>query len=571
LQPSSAALSQLTRLAAWRPSLSSREDGGTTPRQRLWVLLALVAFAAAVAATLLAPGGFLSTQSTSDLWLFLDGGHRVAGGQVPNRDFPSPIGPLVYLFLGISYAWTGSLGEMMPVTAVMFVGMLTPLLLYALLSRLPPLCAVLFGLFIILLAAAPAVIGDVAPKPGFAMFYNRWGWTTLSVMFLFLLPRRPGFGTTLLDALVLAAAWLMLFYVKMTYALVGGAFIASLLAFPHARRTALYAAGSCAAVLLGVELFWHGTAAYLGDIASAIHATGAVRGGAAGLVGLTLNNLQAEYLFAVILLLAWLRGAKLGYLLACAVFGAAGLMLARNNSQGPGIPTFVVLGIVAVLAPATDSPQRRDLDAGLRIAAGLIALALALPIAVGALSSLAYSSLKAPALRVHALDGTPFRGLSASEPPGALRSDVSDEQAMLQAECGTVDPARLLIDSHPKDVSVGQAGSVAVALDGVRLIQSDKRLSGKILAFDTVNPFNALLNRPAPLGSPSFIDADISISGDVHPSPGQMFSDVGVVMVPRKPLKSGTFELLASLYGEPLRRSFKLAARSPCWDAYLRR
>jgi hypothetical protein len=243
------------------------------------------------------------------------------------------------------------------------------------------------------------------------MFYNRFGCALLGALLLFVLPLKPGFGSAWADTMVMAATWILLFYSKITYAVVGGAFMLGLLWFPHARRVALGALATSLAGVLVVELFWSGTVGYLNDSTEATSA----------------------------------------------------------------------------------------------------------------------------------------------------------------ANCGPINQDVPLLDGSAAEVALRQAQSLEVIRDGAGLIQSRSRLSGKIFALDTVNPFNALAGRPAPVGADSFLDADITISEAVHREPNLLFQDVSVIMVPKYPLKHNTFELLQRIYGPYIRNNFKLEARSECRDAHRRR
>jgi hypothetical protein len=106
------------------------------------------------------------------------------------------------------------------------------------------------------------------------------------------------------------------------------------------------------------------------------------------------------YLFASILLLAYLSRARLDYLLMSLFMGAAGLVLANQNYQGPGILTFIPAALVAILAPRSD---REAAGEGFNLANILLAGALMVPPAVAGLGNLA------------------FHFFAASTPPGANR------------------------------------------------------------------------------------------------------------------------------------------------------
>src|SRR5207237_10470170 len=69
--------------------------------------IALIAVLAAI--LLAAPGQTVSARYLNDLMVFLDGGHRIVSGQIPNRDFHTPLGPLVSLLPAVGLLITGIL------------------------------------------------------------------------------------------------------------------------------------------------------------------------------------------------------------------------------------------------------------------------------------------------------------------------------------------------------------------------------------------------------------------------------------------------------------------------------
>ncbi|HEX8532560.1 MAG TPA: hypothetical protein VF662_00165 [Allosphingosinicella sp.] len=563
--------------------VSSDERGGGAPLAKLarsWQPLSLTKRHLIVAATLAAaasifllllivPGKSVQAQIASDLWLFLDSGYRLLQGQVPNRDFGTPLGPLTYVLLAAGLGLSGSIGGMVPVATGLFVIALLPLTIYSSQTRLPLGIALLFGIYILILAIAPFFIGDVAPKPTHAMFYNRFGWATLSLLFLFLLPRRGGFGNSGIDAVVMAACVALLFYLKITFAAVAAAFLVGLIWFPHSRRSAIGALLLTAATLLLVELFWGGTANYLSDIRSAARATGAVRDGSVGLAASIINNIHGSYLFAAVLLIAWLRGARWDYLFICFCMGAAGIVLDRHNSQGPGILTYVPGALAALLAPRRGGAAAAFPHMG--TAGALLAGALFIPMAASALGNLLFHAWKATHMSTPQYAGTIVDGMIVMEPATSTQT-LAKAQGLRAAkrDCGPIEPG-LLINPDRPPVETGHDMVVPVVEDAVRLLAANPALGGTVMGFDTAEPFNAILHRPPPRTGVSFVDADITISETVHPKAEDLYGDVDVLLVPKMPWKFGTFRLLEQLYGDYVRQHFVLADRSSCWDAYRRK
>ncbi len=537
-------------------------------RARRLVAWTLTVAAATFVLMLLLPGRTVLASHLGDLLTFLDSADRMAGGQVPNRDFHSPLGPLAYALLALGYVWSG-LGGMMLLATTLFAVLLLPLAIYTCLSRLPWPIGLAFGIYILLLSIAPAAIGEVAPRPMFAMFYNRFGYALLSLLFLFALPRSQAFGSRPLDIAVMAASWLLLFYLKITYAAVGGAFLLALTWFPHVRREAFGALLIAAVAVLVVELFWAGTAGYLGDIRAAASATGTVRGGAVGLLATTVNNIQGVYLFGAVLLLGLVTRVRYDYLLLCLFMGAAGILLDRHNAQGPGILTFIPGALVATLAPRRDA----DRSAGRSILGSILLTgALLLPVAVGAAGNLAFHFLTA--IRQHPSDfaGSRFPNLMITQAPTSTSAQPSAAVTdALDHGCGPIDPNRLNLDNRRGQEALGEKQFLAAIQDGVQLLEREPRLTGKVFVPDLANPFNALTARTAPTGVAAFNDAEITFSETVHPSPEAMFRDVDVLMIPKHPHKYPTFDLMRRIYGRYFASNFELVARSQCWDGYRKR
>lgn len=551
-----------------RSGLEKRWSAISSSRRDLIVGALLAAAALFFLLLLIVPGKSVSAQIAQDLWLFLDSAYRLQQGQVPNRDFSTPIGPLVYVLLAQGLDLTGSLGGIVPAATGLFVLLLLPLTIYAGLSRLPPVVALAFGLYILLLAISPFYIGDIAPKPTHAMFYNRFGWALLSLLFLFLIPPRPGLRHSVLDAVAMAACVVLLFYLKMTFAAVGAAFLVGLVWFASSRQSAIGAMALVLLSLLTVELFWGHTAAYLGDIASAASATGAVRDGPLGLAASVINNMPGVYLFAAVLLIAWLAGARWDYLFICFCMGAAGIVLDRHNSQGPGILTFVPGAIAALLAPrrggAAAAPPRFTL------AGALLAGALFVPTAAAAFGNLLFHNWEAMRRSTPQFAGTIINGMIVMDAPTSTQTEANARARAAPADCGAIEPG-LLINPDRPEIAMPQSLVVPVIEDGMRLVRGNPALGGTVMGLDTTEPFNAVLGRPPPVGGAAFVDADITIDETVHPTPTEMFGDVDVLLVPKIPWKFSTFKLLTQLYGPYIRQHFVLAGRSSCWDAYRRK
>ena len=123
---------------------------------------------------------------------------------------------------------------------------------------------------LLLIAAAPMNLGEGVTSLSFAMFYNRLGWALLATLLVMALPpKRPAPRQLWPDAL--SAAFLVgtMLYLKISYGLVGLAFLAILLTAPAQRALAALSLIVTAAAILVVEAVWGSSAAHLADIALA--------------------------------------------------------------------------------------------------------------------------------------------------------------------------------------------------------------------------------------------------------------------------------------------------------------
>src|SRR5215218_7316973 len=77
---------------------------------RVPVATVILATALIFALLLALPGRTVTTAYVNDLFIFLDGAHRVMSGQVPNRDFHTALGPLVYYLPAAGLLLSGHLG-----------------------------------------------------------------------------------------------------------------------------------------------------------------------------------------------------------------------------------------------------------------------------------------------------------------------------------------------------------------------------------------------------------------------------------------------------------------------------
>src|ERR671913_1859177 len=137
-------------MGAWR---GLRALVGRDGRASTGPALLILSMAAVCALLLALPGRTVTTAYVNDLFIFLDGAHRIVSGQVPNRDFHTALGPLVYYIPAAGLLLSGSLGGAMPVGTALVLLAVAPAMAHVVGTRLRPALAILTAAFLILILA----------------------------------------------------------------------------------------------------------------------------------------------------------------------------------------------------------------------------------------------------------------------------------------------------------------------------------------------------------------------------------------------------------------------------------
>jgi hypothetical protein len=568
----------MTPAASTLPAEARRGLGAwNLPRSAVaWLAVMTFVTIALLAVLLITPGRSFIGIYVNDLMVFYDGAHRILEGQVPNRDFHTPLGPLAYLLPAFGLWAGGSLGSMLPIATGAFAVLLALPLFYVSATRLPfPLAAAVI-LYVTLLAVAPLNPGDSWQNTTFAMFYNRFCWSALTVLLVLALPGVRFLGHDVaLDAL--CATWLLvvLFYLKLSYAAVGGAFLIALLLLPSHRRFAAFALIGTAVVLLLVEAVWRETGRYLSDASTAASISGTVRGGAYQIALTIGQNMHQEAVYGAALLLGFVRRTRPVYLLASVIMATAGLLLLNQNAQLLEIPLLVPAALTATLGPAT--PADPAASQRLRVATLLLVGALVLPgIANGALALrfFRHELNHTPQFpgQIAELDGvvthegtlTPADGRPTLRVPAdalakAIRSGVSDTQTML------------LLRQIRSQQPLSQSEYLTTLHDGAAVLRATPGLTGPIYTFDLQNPFNAILDRRPPRGDSSWNHFGRTFDQKTFLPPEIALADIQVIMDPKDPMEVYSARGQEMNYASYLAKHFQLAANSTYWRVYSRR
>ena len=490
---------------------------------------------AALAAALLAvPGRTVSAKYLNDLFVFLDGGYRILAGQVPHRDYHTPIGALADFLPAIGLWLTGSAGGAMPTGLAVLVLLIAPVVTHVLGTRLRPVLAWPFAAYLVLILAAPANVGEPPGTLSFAMFYNRIGWVALALLLTMALPARAG-PRPVRDGVCAGLLTLLLLYLKISYGTVALAFLGFMLLDPAERRWPASALILVAVVTLALEALCGLPSAYLSDLARAGPARGVVQGGLAGLAGNILDNLFDYAAFAAVAALAAARLRDLRLLLFLGFCAGAGLMILNQNFQVAGVVALAAGAAVAAEALARSAPEPRPPT--------LAACALALVLMAPTIAN------RAAALGRHA-------ALAGTRAPHAFALPHLD---------GIV-----LAESGPPSDAAYTAQYAATLDDGARALQ-DLGATGPVAVLDFVNPFSLGLNLPPARGDNSVNTYGHTFIRATALPPETMLGDVRVLMDPKWAIDPETSKAYRELYAAYLDEHFGLVRETAFWRIYGRR
>ena len=311
-----------------------------------------------------------------DLAGLLEGGWRVYQGLVPHIDFHEPIGQLNYWLIAAGLRWAGHAPQAFLAGDTIVLAAIFTAAVWVAIRRLPLMAAVVFVLFASLLVLLPANVGARLGDYSFAMSYNRYGWSAISVLavLLFVPPRQPSRWCSW-DAAVGAALLAAMFYTKITYFLVGeAAVVLALVLCDHVRRARVPWFATAAILMLNALLPRHYP--YLADLwRSARYDTFNPH---AHLALMFDNNAELALGASGLLLalLLWRRGLTPVYVPAASTFMlTASWLLIAHNTQVRGLPLAASFGFVLGAVVAHHGAGGRHLER-----AALLAAALAWPI-----------------------------------------------------------------------------------------------------------------------------------------------------------------------------------------------
>ena len=542
-------------MSARSETLDAYDSVRSTARRRLLhagPLLVVGAVCAAGAAALLWPRHLLSREMTWDLLFNLAGAWHLYLGHVPHIDFHDPVGVLSFYLTSIGFHLVGVSPRAFLVGTTLMAIAIFGAATAATVRRLPPIPAALFVLFVTLLVLRPSNVGDAPDAYSFAMSYNRYGWAAVSViaLILFLPPRSgsSGYGAVAGVACLL----LTLFYLKVTYFIVGLAGVSlAVLVCRHLqpRRTAWLVLIALAALH---ALAPH-SQPYLADVTGAASG-GAVRSG----VFVQLNRFfaypmdSAPYVGMSLAAIGlwWSGRAPLELPVAVLFLIGAGAALLSQNAQAHGLPIAIV---IVFLLYGQFQPALHASLPGARALYGAALMALPLLGAAAMAFSLAgYWRSATAESALFAVGETRLSGLAVpTESGGLLAAYVS----------GTGD-YRLLNRSRsvaPR-YELSQYEYVSTLLEAASFLESLKPAAPRILVLDQVNPLPFMLGMAPIAGEALWWDSSTPVERGA-----EALASADVVLIPKFATLGAWRDSALALYQSSLDEKFPFRSETPSW------
>ncbi len=492
-----------------------------------------------------------------DIFFLLDNAYRVVQGQVPHRDFFSAWGPVIHL-IGAG----GLLLTRMKPDGIAYANAICAALIgiwaYRVgRGRLGSVAACCMGIYTVLLIATPSSLGYGALMFSHAMVYNRYGFALLGIILVECGTHFLGTEATRRGAISSGAAFAILGFLKISYALAAAPILVLGYAVGCGRgRRRLTFCGTAAIVslpFLGYLRF------DVGDMLRDLSTAGAARrltwhpaelfADGFALAGETIPLL----LLLATLALARRSGAageskwRVRELVLAAVTIGVGALLLTTNHQPGGLP----LNAFAALVLASAYSVRRDkVDGPLGLAVTFLMVACVLRVAAPDAISLGAAAWERYRGDAHSLRLASERGASID-----------------------FEPVRCLTSSE-----TGGPGYVAALNDGMELLRRHTRASDGVLAIDMMNPFNYLLGRRSPVGGVSAGAYNYVLSDAAHPTDERFFGNARCVLVRKYGRDAGDYALeqfnidgLFRIYRPALEARFQLVEETRHWRLYILR
>ncbi len=327
-----------------------------------------------------------------DIFIFLDAGWRVLNGQRPEIDFNPSMGPLLSLLAAAGLKLAHNSPDGIGYMSALVAG-IAGCWGYAISRRrMAAIPAILAGILVALIAAAPFPLGWTPNALSHAMLYNRYSYALLGLVVLECF--QPGEGGWL-SGISTGLASAALLFLKPSYFLVALGFAACSMIMQHPRPQRLLGItiGLSAACLAMMAYLRFDFTAFWSDL----RLMSAARSSSLSLWNVRWSLFKGLGDFLPLALLAVLVSsitATVRPLLVAALVWLGGALLLATNAQPSGYPLNALLALLlveqgrAAMARVSSNAPRFPKPETLLILLGLICYA---PIAIGNASGLAYA------------------------------------------------------------------------------------------------------------------------------------------------------------------------------------
>lgn len=549
------------RLLAWG-QFSLQADLGFPQAFACFTGFLIAAFLIALAAT----GTYISANSIDYLFM-VEQGWRLAQGQIPYRDFLTPIGPVFYALVDAiehishgdpaAYRLTGYL-------AMLLFG---PGLVWICWRRLPGRLSVLIAISFAIMPISPT------PRDGrffdfeFLALYNSFCWplmATVIVGALFESRRDTRRIEAAIEGLAIGLALVGLLGLKLTHGIVGGGVLsAGLLLRPRNRPAlaiaCLFVLSVIAIAILAAPDLLH---QYLIDLVNVGKANNLPERFRLKLQNYVYNDVAT---LLVSLFAIWLIDKYRQYhptlvnyretIAAITIFVAAYAEAANDHDDTPAsiILLFALLWLTAMRA---NLPIGGLAGQGYRKAKTCL---LALPLLLWTALPLANSSL---ALIFHSLSFW-------LQPATAWPANLPENAPVLR---GFKIPGPLAGNAAIPIEKLDERSAYLRALqDGITTLQALHLDHARIYEARFNNILSWLLQAPSPKGVLAWLDMDRTFSKQSHPPADTYLADVDVLLISKLPYDLPWSHFFLDIYGSAIHRDFDLIRETDCWQIYRRR
>ena len=526
----------------------------TDAQKARWVILAifciLILYLIALATFATGP---VNVFHNDPLWM-LDNGWRVLNGQVPHRDFYSPLGPLEYGILagGMLLAKGGAQG-----LAIGFAGFALLIGIWGWLlsrKRLPAPLALLGIIWLVFAAVSPTPLGFTPEFLSCAMIHNREAYALLGLILIECSFARR--NATFWSGLSSGAALILLAFLKLNFFGVAGLMLLASVPVARVELPRLWGAlAGAAGTFLGFSLYPRfSLLAFFSDMGFVARA------------------------HAPLTLAATIAGT-----ITCAKAGAVWLVLAmivaiiaieapvtrwRRQTLTLTALTFIVLASGPLFVQMNSLENRCQL-------APLLIIILLDPI------SIAHSQTKNKLLTV-VLVGLSIGSIATALIPNFISTFnlLSDQSQAAKAggariAASGMENVRFYNSTSFYDhVEAGDGDGTYYANcvnDGLTLLENQSRPTESVLVLGFINPFSYLLRRKPAEGGSSFLFLTTSITENHMPPVDRVFGNADLMMLPEyEGTHRASDQFIQDYYRSYLLENFHFVAKSQRWSLYRR-